>query len=92
MSKYLTAFALLAGVCALSTAASARSMSYSFAQTPEENVAASQRYDYLLETNLSFRHYRMRKECGPIRTDMALHGSCLASFDQFEPWRGPAYR
>jgi hypothetical protein len=92
MSKYLTAFALLAGVCALSTAASAQNMSYRFAQSPQENVAASQRYDYLLETNLSFRHYRMRKECGPIRGDVSLHGNCLASFDQYEPWNGGGHR
>jgi hypothetical protein len=88
MSKYLTAFALLAGVCALSTAASAQNMSYRIGQSPEANVAASRHYDYLLETNLSFRHYRMRKECGPIRGDMGLHGDCLASFDQYEPWQG----
>jgi hypothetical protein len=88
MSKYLTAFALLAGVCALSTAASAQNMSYRFAQTPAENVAASRHYDHLLETNMSFRHYHMRKECGPIRGDVSLHGSCLSSFNQFEPWRG----
>ena len=37
---------------------------------------------------MSFRHYRMRKECGPIRGDGALHGDCLAIVDQFEPWRG----
>jgi hypothetical protein len=63
-------------------------MSYRFAQSPAENVAASQRYDNLLETNRSFRHFHMRKECGPIRGDMALHGDCLASFDRFEPWQG----
>jgi hypothetical protein len=88
MSKYLTAFALLAGACALSTAASAQNMSYRISQNPAENVAKSQHYDYLLETNIGFRHSRMRKECGPIRGDMGLHGNCLASFDQFEPWRG----
>jgi hypothetical protein len=90
MSRYLTAFALLAGVCALSTAASAQNMSYRVAQSPAANIAASERYDHLLETNLSFRHYRMHKECGPIRGDMPLHGSCLASFDQYEPWGGGA--
>jgi hypothetical protein len=90
MSRYLTAVALFAGVCALSMAASAQNMSYRIAQSPAANVAASQRYDNLLETSLSFRHYRMRKECGPIRGDMPLHGDCLASFDQFEPWRGGA--
>jgi len=88
MSQYLTAFALLAGVFALSTAAAAQNMSYRFAQNPAANVAASQRYDQLLETNLSFRHDHMRKECGPIRGDVSLHGSCLTSFDQFEPWQG----
>lgn len=88
MSKYLAAFALLTGVFALSTAASAQYMSYRFAQSPAANVAASRHYDHLLETNLSFRHFRMRKECGPIRGDGSLHGDCLASFDRFEPWRG----
>ena len=90
MSTYLTTFVLAAAVCALATAASAQNMSYRIAQSPAANNAASARYDYLLETNLTFRHYRMRKECGPIRDDMALHGSCLASFDQYEPWRGRA--
>jgi len=87
MSKYLPAFALIAGFCALSAAASAQNMSYRFAQTAAENVAASQRYDYLLETSASFRHYHMGKECRPIN-DASLNADCLASFDRFEPWRG----
>ena len=87
MSRYLPAFALIAGCCALSTAASAQNMSYRLAQTPAENIAASQRYDYLLETNAGFRHYHMGKECRPI-DDASLNADCLASFDRFEPWRG----
>ena len=48
------------------------------------NVIESQHYDRLLQTNLAFRHARMRRECGPI-TDPQLHADCLASFDQYEP-------
>jgi hypothetical protein len=39
---------------------------------------------YLVETNGSFRAYRMRKECGPIR-DPELRASCLGSFSVYEP-------
>ena len=51
------------------------------------NVIASMHYDRLLETSPAFRQARMRKECGPI-TDPGLHASCLASFDQNEPFMG----
>jgi hypothetical protein len=51
------------------------------------NVIESQHYDRLVETSPSFRHARMRKECGPI-TDPQLHASCLASFSQDEPMVG----
>ena len=52
-----------------------------------QNVMQSQRYDRLLETNRGFRQARMRKECGPI-TDPQLRQSCLASFNQDEPFTG----
>jgi hypothetical protein len=52
-----------------------------------QNVAESQRYDKLLETNHGFRDARMRKECGPI-SDPQLRQSCLASFGQDEPNAG----
>lgn len=45
------------------------------------NVRESRQYDRLVATNPSFRHYRERKECGPIN-DAQLHSQCLASFDQ----------
>jgi hypothetical protein len=48
------------------------------------NVMESRHYDRLLEVSPGFRHYRMRKECGPIN-DPQLRSNCLASFDQFEP-------
>ena len=48
------------------------------------NVIASARYDRLLESNMGFRRFRMRRECGPI-TDPQLHAQCLASFQQYEP-------
>lgn len=79
---------VLAGcLSALATTASAQNMSYRIMQTPEENNILSQRYDNRLQTNIAFRHYRMRKECRPIN-DSALNADCLASFDTYEPWRG----
>jgi len=48
------------------------------------NVMQSRHYDRLLEVSPGFRHYRMRKECGPIH-DPQLHQDCLASFQQYEP-------
>ena len=53
-------------------------------ETPAQNVRKSQQYDYLVETNSSFRAYRMRKECGPIR-DTELRANCLSSFSSYEP-------
>jgi hypothetical protein len=55
----------------------------------QRNVAESERYDRLLETNPAFRQARIRKECGPI-TDPQLHQQCLDSFAQFEPFAGSA--
>lgn len=48
------------------------------------NVAESEHYDRLLESNRGFRQARMRRECGPI-TDPQLHQQCLDSFAQYEP-------
>ena len=53
-------------------------------ESPAQNVRKSQQYDYLVATNGSFRAYRMRKECGPIR-DPELRASCLGSFGAYEP-------
>jgi hypothetical protein len=55
-------------------------------ETPSQNVSKSQQYDYLLRTNGTFRTYRMKKECGPIR-DPGLRSSCIASFSAYEPVR-----
>jgi hypothetical protein len=55
--------------------------------SPRQNVIASKQYDRLLETNPAFRQARIRKECGPI-TDPELRQSCLASFNQSEPYVG----
>ena len=49
-----------------------------------QNIIQSERYDRHLEANGSFRHARMRRECGPI-TDPQLRQSCLDSFAQYEP-------
>jgi hypothetical protein len=53
-------------------------------ETPAQNVWKSHQYDHLLRTSGSFRAYRMRKECGPIK-DRALHSDCLGSFNAYEP-------
>jgi hypothetical protein len=53
-------------------------------ETPAQNVRKSQQYDYLVSTNSSFRAYRMRKECGPIR-DAELRANCIGSFSVYEP-------
>jgi hypothetical protein len=52
-----------------------------------QNVSDSKHYERLLETNHAFRQARVRKECGPI-TDPELRESCLASFNQAEPYVG----
>lgn len=49
-----------------------------------ENVIESAHYDRLLQTNMAFRQFRERKECGPIG-DPQLRDQCLASFQQYEP-------
>jgi hypothetical protein len=53
------------------------------------DVAQSQRYDWLLETNLAFRRARERKECGPIG-DPQMYQRCIASFGEYEPVEGRA--
>ena len=50
------------------------------AERPQEPPGS----DYLVATNSSFRAYRMRKECGPIR-DAELRASCVGSFNELEP-------
>ena len=50
------------------------------------NVIESRHYDRLLQTSASFRHARMRRECGPI-SDPQLHQGCLASFECSGPPR-----
>lgn len=49
-----------------------------------QNVIESRHYDRLLETNMAFRRFRERKECGPI-IDPQLREQCVASFQQYEP-------
>ena len=45
----------------------------------QRNVAESNQYERLLQSNGRFRQARINKECGPI-TDPQLHASCLSSF------------
>src|ERR1700740_3178387 len=72
LAACFTALAALPGNAATSNAAA------------RQNIIQSERYDRLLEANGSFRHARMRRECGPI-TDPQLRQSCLDSFAQYEP-------
>jgi hypothetical protein len=71
----------------LHNAAAAEAMGYVTLVPPEDpelNNYLSARYDYLLQTNLRFRHYRMWKECHIIDW-IPLHDDCIASFDEYEP-------
>jgi len=52
-------------------------------ETPAQNLQKSRQYDHLVSTNVGFRSYRMKKECGPIK-DPAVHGDCIASFATHE--------
>jgi len=89
--------AAAAAVLALSsfqtTEADAQGMRYSVSryyaprQNPARNNYLSARYDHLLQTNRGFRNYRMWKECHTISWP-GLHGHCLSTFDEYEPWRG----
>ena len=91
-------FAALAIAAAVFTAAAApstadaRAIKYSvsksrFFETPERNNYLSARYDRLLQTNYRFRRYRIWKECHTIDWP-PLRASCVASFDQYEPFIG----
>jgi hypothetical protein len=63
----------------------AMAATYGSMESARQNVIQSRHYDRSLETNRAYRQARMRKECGPIN-DPQLHQSCLASFDQDEPY------
>jgi hypothetical protein len=51
-------------------------------RSAQQNVIESKQYEQLLRTNPAFRQARMKRECGPI-TDLQLHQSCMASFEQY---------
>jgi hypothetical protein len=50
------------------------------AETPQQNVRASQQYQQLTCTNAAFRATRIQKECGPLQGSQ-LYDSCVASFN-----------
>jgi hypothetical protein len=88
MTKFVRLLGVASAIALLSTSAMAGGMHYRYNgpwETPEQNNARSAQYDYLLQTRPGFRHYRMRKECNPIRFVPALRQDCFASFDQYEP-------
>ena len=86
MHKY--GLVLLSGVCLFCVEKSTRAAGRY--ETPAENARNSQRYDYLLSTDASFRRSRIAKECRPIVNDPQLRADCIASFDTYEPVR-PGY-
>ena len=77
------------GAAVMATGAQANHSGVSSSRSARQNVIQSQHYDRTLETNRGFSQARMRKECGPI-SDPQLHQSCLASFNQDEPSKGPS--
>jgi len=85
LCKSLLVVVLLASSAA--TAQAATGMAYSFGgrESPQVNNMLSARYDYLVQTNLRFRHYRMYKECHPI-TWPGLREECLSTFDTMQPF------
>jgi hypothetical protein len=86
MHKY--GLLLLSGVCLFGVEKS--TLAAGGYETPAENVRKSQRYDYLLITDASFRRSRIAKECRPIVNDPQLRADCIASFETYEPVR-PGY-
>jgi len=89
MSKYLRLLGAVAVVGLMTSSAYAQNMGYRYNgpwESPEENNIRSALYDHRLEVDRGFRHYRMRKECGPIDFVMSLRQDCFASFDQYEPF------
>ena len=77
------------GPAVMTTGAQTNHSAVPSSRSARQNVIQSQHYDRTLETNRGFSHARMRKECGPI-SDPQLHQSCLASFNQDEPSKGPS--
>jgi hypothetical protein len=85
----LLAIAALIGLSTLQDGAYGQGISYSvgryrYIEDPAVNNYLSARYDYLLQTNLGFRHYRMWKECHTINF-IPLHDHCIGTFDEYEP-------
>ena len=93
MSKFpLLVIAAIFALSGIQNTANAQAMSYGpgryvSREDPAVNVYLSQRYDNLLATSWRFRRYRMWKECHTINWS-PLHADCIASFDQYEPYRG----
>lgn len=50
------------------------------AETPQQNVRASQQYQQLTCSNAKFRATRIAKECGPLQGSQ-FYDSCVASFN-----------
>lgn len=49
-------------------------------ESPRQNVRNSIHYEWMLHHDRAFKHYRMRKECGPLRNDYRMWRSCMDSF------------
>lgn len=49
-------------------------------ESPRQNMAHSQRYEWMLAHDQAFRHHRMVKECGPLANDPDMFRACMSSF------------
>ena len=55
--------------------------------SPRLNIIHSENYSRRVATSPTFRHSRMRVECGPVM-DPLLHQQCIQSFSQnVQAWR-----
>ena len=80
----------MVAVIAVLAAAGARGQQMPQDPIAAANVAQSQRYEALVQSNPTFRAKRIAEECDPIG-DPQLHAQCVASFGP-APVMSPAPR
>ncbi len=85
--------AVLTGLLLLGSGGAALAQSAAGAESPQQNVRASDQYQQLTCTNPGFRATRIAKECGPLQGSQ-FYDSCVASFNcgkqpSASNWRNP---